>query len=439
MLITFLLILIALPAFFAASEVSLLRLRPIRVQGLVDDGNTGAQAIKRLQRRLRRSLIISQLGVTLALISVGWIGKGIALRLWSDDLYMSRYWDFGLFLLIVLMATLFGGLLPKALVLNRPEEAALRLAPLLEAVMRFLAPLLVLLELVASLLFRLVRLNTQWDSLIPALSAEELETLIETGGVTGLQPDERNILEGVFALRDTQVREVMIPRSRMVTLPIDVEFAELMKEVHKTRHARFPVIGESLDDVRGVIDLREMANQISKGTMKAETKLEPYLLSAPMVLETSSLSELLPLFRSGKPLLLVVDEHGGTEGLVTAADLTGEIVGEDIEPDNNGPDIEPIENQPNKWLVAGDLEIIDLNRQLQLELPEADDHHTLAGFLLEKLQHVPLNGEILVYEDITFEINKMNGPRIELVKLTLNTFPPGKEKDLINNQSPKYS
>ena len=418
-----LIILIGLPAFFAAGEVSLLRLRPSRVQGLVEDGRPGAQVIKRLQKRLRRALIVSQLGTTLALIALGWASRGVGQRLWSNNHLYSRFWDVGLFLIIVLFATLLGGLLPKALVLNRPEEAALKLAPLLETVMRLLSPLVALIESLASMLFRLVGLNAQWDSLIPALSAEELETLIETGGVTGLRPDERNILEGVFALRDTQVREVMVPRSGMVTLPITVTFAELMEEVHLTRHARFPVIGESLDDVKGIIDLRELAEEIAKGSMKADTLLKPYIQSVSMIIETSSLSELLPLFRSGQPLLLVVDEHGGTEGLVTAADLTGEIVGDDIEPDNEGPDLEQIENQPLQWLVAGDLEIIELNRQLNLELPEAHDHHTLAGFLLKELQHVPSNGEKLFYEGIRFEINEMKGPRIERVKLTLKKIP----------------
>ncbi len=413
-------ILVALPAFFAAGEVSLLRLRPSRVQRLVEEGQQGAQAINRLQRRLRRALMVSQLGTTLALIAIGWIGRGIGHRWWSNYEIASRVWDTGLFLIIVLVATLLAGLLPKAVVLNRPEAAALRLAPLLEAVMRTLTPLLSALEAIASILFRLLRLNTHWDSLVPALSAEELETLIETGGVTGLRPDERNILEGVFALRDTQVREVMVPRSGMVTLPVDVKFAELMKEVHRTRHARFLVIGESLDDVRGLLDMRQLAEPISRGSMRADTPLEPFLQTAPMVLETSTLSELLPLIRSGQPLLLVVDEHGGTEGLVTAADLTGEIVGDEIQVDNAEPDLEPIEGEPGKWLVAGDLEIIELNRQLDLELPEANDHHTLAGFLLEKLQHVPSPGESLTHQGITFEIINMKGPRIERVRLNLS-------------------
>ena len=412
-------ILLALPAFFSAGEVALLRLRPSRVQRLIDEKEIGAISINRLQRRLRRALMVSQLGGTLALIAIGWTSKGLGNQLWPESQMFNRVLDSALFLIIVLLATLISGLLPKALVLNRPERAALQLAPILESVMQVLSPVLDLLEGITSIIIRLIGLNSKWDSLVPALSAEELETLIETGGVTGLQPDERNILEGVFALRDTQVREVMVPRSGMVTLPLKVKFAELMKEVHQSKHARFLVIGDSLDDVRGLIDLRELAEPISKGSMQANTPLAPFLRPVPRVLETSNLAELLPVIRRGHPLLLVVDEYGGTEGLVTAADLTGEIVGDEIQPDNDEPDLEPIEGEPRKWIIAGDFEIIELNRQLHLELPEANDHHTLAGFLLEKLQQVPTPGEALIYKGINFEIKKMKGPRIERVQLTL--------------------
>ena len=304
------------------------------------------------------------------------------------------------------------------------REYAERLAPIrerlkdqLEVVMRVLRPLLSLLEALASLVLRLMGLPARWDSLGSPLTAGELETLIESGDVTGLRPDERNILEGVFALRDTQVREVMVPRSGMVTLPVDVRFAELMEAVHRTRHARFPVIGQSLDDVRGVLDLRLLAEPIAGGLLDEASPLEPYLLPAERVLETSTLAELLALIRNGHPLLLVVDEHGGTEGLVTAADLTGEIVGEEPEPDSEIPDLQPLMNSPGSWLVAGDLEIFELNRQLGLELPEATEHHTLAGFLLERLQHIPAEGEALRHHGLQFEIVAMDGPRIGRVLL----------------------
>ena len=417
-------LLLALPAFFSAGEVALLRLRPSRVEVLVEEDQPGAVSVQRLQRRLRRALLLTQLGVMLSLVALGWAGRGLAQQMWSGPSPAAVWFDLALFIILVLTATLVAGLLPKAWVLNRPESAALRLAPLLEAAMRTLAPLLGVLEALAALPLRLVGFKAQWDVLLPALSAGELETLVDSGRVTGLFPDERNILEGVFALRDTQVREVMIPRSGMVTLPVDVVFAELMEAVHSTRHARFPVIGQSLDDVRGVLDLRELAEPIARGELQAKTALEPYLQPVVRVLETRTLAELLPLIRNGQPLLLVVDEHGGTEGLVTAADLTGEIVGDELQDSLQEPDLQQEEGQLGTWLVTGDLEIFELNRQLALGLPEADDHHTLAGFLLERLQHIPAPGEVLRFQGLQFEITSMAGPRIDRVRLIL---PPAAE------------
>ena len=418
MRILLLLVLLVLPAFFAAVEVALLRLRTSRVRVLDEQGVPGADAVHRLQRRMRRALLMSQLGTVLSLLALGWAGSGVA-RDWLQTHASADglWWDLAWFLLLVLLTTLVAGVLPRAWVLSSPERAALTLAPVLEAVMRVLRPLLSVLGAVASLLLQLLGLPARWDSLGSPLTAGELETLIESGGVTGLRPDERNILEGVFALRDTQVREVMVPRSGMVTLPVDVRFAELMEAVHSTRHARFPVIGQSLDDVRGVLDLRLLAEPIARGLLDESSPLEPYLIPAERVLETSTLAELLALIRNGHPLLLVVDEHGGTEGLVTAADLTGEIVGEEPEPDSEIPDLEALPQTPGSWLVAGDLEIFELNRQLGLELPEAAEHHTLAGFLLERLQHIPSEGEALRHLGLQFEIVAMDGPRIRRVLL----------------------
>ena len=144
-------VLLVLPAFFAAAEVALLRLRPSRVEVLVEEEQAGARSIQRLQRRLRRALLVSQLGATLALVALGWAGRGLGGRLWSDGSVGVAWRDTALFLCIVLLATLVAGLLPKAWVLNRPESSALRLAPLLEVVMRCLAPLLNLLEALAGL------------------------------------------------------------------------------------------------------------------------------------------------------------------------------------------------------------------------------------------------------------------------------------------------
>ena len=421
--------LLLLLAFFAASEFALIRLRPTRVQLLEADGERGATAVARLQRRLRRALVTTQLGMTLALLALGWTGRGLAERWGSGPAgtWLGQAWLDGLlFLVLVVLATLLGGLVPKAWVLHRPEASALRLAPVLEAVMRSLGPLLVVLERLGNGLLRLLGLPRNWDELVPALSAGELETLIESNSVIGLMPDERDMLEGLFSLRDTQVREVMVPRSGMVTLPLEVRFAELMEAVHSTHHARFPVIGSSLDDVRGLLDLRRLAEPIAKGLLRSDSPLAPYVTPVTKVQETTPLAELLPVIRSGEPLLVVVDEHGGTEGLVTISDLTSEIVGDEEDPENPEDDLKQL--QEHSWLVAGDLEIYELNRELGLQLPESDEHHTLAGFLLERLQHIPAPGESLRWKGHQFLIMAMDGPRIERVEITRRTVEPEPEE-----------
>ena len=421
--------LLLLLAFFAASEFALIRLRPTRVQLLEADGERGATAVARLQRRLRRALVTTQLGMTLALLALGWTGRGLAERWGSGPAgaWLGQAWLDGLlFLLLVVLATLLGGLVPKAWVLHRPEASALRLAPVLEAVMRSLGPLLVVLERLGNGLLRLLGLPRNWDELVPALSAGGLETLIESNSVIGVMPDERDMLEGLFSLRDTQVREVMVPRSGMVTLPLEVRFAELMEAVHSTHHARFPVIGSSLDDVRGLLDLRRLAEPIAKGLLRSDSPLAPYVTPVTKVQETTPLAELLPVIRSGEPLLVVVDEHGGTEGLVTISDLTSEIVGDEEDPENPEDDLKQL--QEHSWLVAGDLEIYELNRELGLQLPESDEHHTLAGFLLERLQHIPAPGESLRWKGHQFLIMAMDGPRIERVEITRRAVGPEAEE-----------
>jgi len=413
-------ILFFIPAFFNAGQIAILRLRSTKAQKLVEEGLAGSNSIIRLQKRLKRTLLISELGITLSLIAIGWFCKGLTNEWWKNNDSISPFSDLGFFISISLLASIISGLLPKALVLNQPESTALKLSPLIEASIKWMSPFLSLLEKIASLILRLFGLNTQLETLTTsAFSAGELEKLIETGGVIGLKPDERNILEGVFALRDTQVREVMVPRSGMVTLPRTVCFAQMMEEVHKTRHARYLVIDDSLDKVLGVLDLRQLANPIAKGEMQASSSLEPYIEPVVRVLETSTLVELLPIIKNGNPLLLVVDEYGGTEGLITSADLTGEIVGDEIQFDNKESELRATDDIKKTWITSGEIEVIELNRQLSLVLPEADDHYTLAGFLLEKLQEIPSSGETLVHNDIQFEILSMKGPRINKVKITL--------------------
>jgi len=419
MKITLILFLLAFPAFFAASELSVLLIRPSKVLRLIEEKREGANSILKIQKRFRSSLISSQFGVTISLIAIGWLGNGLARDFWQDNSLKTRFLDLTLFLIIVFISTLISGLIPKAIVINNPESAALKLTTIFEAVRKGIKPIVSIIEFFVSACLRLLKLNNKWDSLNSGLSAGELETLIETNNVIGLKPDEKNIIEGVFALKDTQVKEVMIPRSEMVTLPKNITFSELMRKVDKSRHARFFVTGESLDDVLGVLDLRYLAKPISKSQLGADTSLEPFLLPVTKVLETCSLAEILPLVRDYNPFLLVVDEHGGTEGLITAADLTGEIVGDEMQNNSINIDMKQLDNSQKKWSIAGKAEIVEINKKLGFQIIEGEDYHTLAGFLLERFQMVPKIGDILEFKNIKFEIISMSGPRIDRVKINL--------------------
>ena len=419
MKITLILFLLAFPAFFAASELSVLLIRPSKVLRLIEEKREGANSILKIQKRFRSSLISSQFGVTISLIAIGWLGNGLARDFWQNNSTKTRFLDLTLFLIIVFISTLISGLIPKAIVINNPESAALKLTTIFEAVRKGMKPVVSIIEFFVSACLRLLKLNNKWDSLNSGLSAGELETLIETNNVIGLKPDEKNIIEGVFALKDTQVKEVMIPRSEMVTLPKNITFSELMRKVDKSRHARFFVTGESLDDVLGVLDLRYLAKPISKSQLGADTSLEPFLLPVTKVLETCSLAEILPLVRDYNPFLLVVDEHGGTEGLITAADLTGEIVGDEMQNNSINIDMKQLDNSQKKWSIAGKAEIVEINKKLGFQIIEGEDYHTLAGFLLERFQMVPKIGDILEFKNIKFEIISMSGPRIDRVKINL--------------------
>ena len=189
MKITLLLFLLFFPAFFAASELSFLLIRPSKVLRLIEEKKKGASSILKIQKRFRSSLIASQFGVTISLIAIGWVCNSIANDYWRENILPNKFYDLLFFLFIVLIVTLVSGLIPKALVINNPESSALRLTTIFDAVRKGMKPITTIIEFFASACLGFFNLNNKWDSLNSVLSAGELETLIETDNVTGLKPD----------------------------------------------------------------------------------------------------------------------------------------------------------------------------------------------------------------------------------------------------------
>ncbi|BAU44798.1 Magnesium and cobalt efflux protein CorC [Leptolyngbya sp. O-77] len=205
----------------------------------------------------------------------------------------------------------------------------------------------------------------------------------------------------------------MVPRISITALPQDASFQDLLNAVAETGHSRYPVIGDSLDDILGIIYFKELAAPLVQGQITLESPITPWVRPAQFVPENLELSELLQLMqRSRQALVMVVDEFGGTAGLVTLKDLASEIIGYPDEPDT--PEEEPMIQQLDErtTLVQAQMTLEEVNEALDLDLPILDDYQTLGGFLIHQLQKIPVQGDSLRYGDLHLTVTSAAGPPI---------------------------
>jgi CBS domain containing-hemolysin-like protein len=250
------------------------------------------------------------------------------------------------------------------------------------------------------------------------VTPEELQLIIATSSEsTGLEAEERQLLSNVFEFGDVSAGEVMVPRTSIAALPYDATFKLLLEEVAQSGHSRYPVIGESLDDVRGLIYFQELAEPLAQEPFNLNRPIQDWLRPARFVPEYMLLSELLPLMqRSRQPMMMVVDEYGGTAGLVTIEDLIAEILGDTVEPaSDDDVGIQILDEQTS--LVQAQMDLEEVNDALNLDLPLTDDYQTLGGFLLFQLQKIPQPGETLRYSNFEFTIISAEGPRLHQIQI----------------------
>jgi CBS domain containing-hemolysin-like protein len=209
----------------------------------------------------------------------------------------------------------------------------------------------------------------------------------------------------------------MIPRTNVVAIAFDATFKDLLEEVAHSGHSRYPIVGESLDDVRGIIHFRELAAPLAEGALTLESPVQNWMRPARFVPEYMLLSELLPLMqRSHQPMMVVVDEYGGTAGLVTIEDLIAEILGDTVESDGTeAQEIQILDDQT--FLVQAQMDVEAVNDRLSLQLPLTDEYQTLGGFLLFQWQKIPQPGETLAYNDYKFTVISAEGPRLHHIQI----------------------
>jgi CBS domain containing-hemolysin-like protein len=432
------LVLIAINAFFVTAEFAMVSVRRSRINQLVEAGDAPARTVQKLQRNIDRLLSTTQLGITLSSLALGWIGEKAMAVLVADSMMRLPLpekinWAIAhtlsipvAFLLIAYLQIVLGELCPKSVALLYSEELARFLGPSSLAIARFFKPFIWILNQSTRWLLRLVGIRYTDEAWKPPVTPEELQLIISTSSEsTGLEAEEREILSNVFEFGDVLAGEVMVPRIKINAIAKTATFQELLNEIATSGHSRYPVMGESLDDIIGTINFIELAEPLAQGRLVLNSQIHPWIRPARFVPEFTPLSELLPVMQrsSGQSMVVVVDEFGGTAGLLTLDDLIAEIIGEtDESASNEDLIVQSVDEQT--FLVQAQINLEEFNDILDLDLPLTDEYQTLGGFLIYQLQKIPAPGEVLFYGNLEFTIVSAEGPRLNQIRVRRMETPP---------------
>lgn len=423
-------LLIAINAFFVTAEFSIVSVRRSRINQLVDAGDIQAKTVQSLQRSIDRLLSTTQLGITLSSLALGWIGESTmaaVVSTWFGRLPLPNGFVQPIshtastaiaFLMIAYLQIVLGELCPKSLALLYSEEIARFLGPFSLAIARFFNPFIWVLNQSTRLLLRLIGVQYTGQGWYNQVTPEELQLIIATSTESsGLEQEERELLSNVFEFGEVSAESVMIRRPSMITLPIDATVRDLLVEVAESGHSRFPVIGESIDDICGLVHLKELAEPLVQGTLKMDSPIKSWIHPARFVPEYTSLGELLTLMqRDRQHMVMVVDEFGGTAGLVTIQDLVTQIIGDPPE-SGSDEDLEIQKVDENTFLIQAQVDVEEVNDRLNLDLPVTDEYQTLGGFLFYQWQKIPHKGETLQYANYELTVVSAEGPRLHEIRV----------------------
>ena len=404
--------------------------RRSRINQLADAGDVQAKTVQSLQRSIERLLSTTQIGITLSSLALGWIGESTMAVLVAAGIgqlplppSVSQFMAHSLaipitFFVIAYLQIVLGELCPKSVALLYSEQLARFLGPPSLAIARVFNPFIWILNQSTRLLLRLVGIQYTGQGWYNRVTPEELQLIITTEREsTGLEAEERELLKNVFEFGEVEAVEVMVPRTSIAAIPSTATFQTLLEEIAQTGHSRYPVMGESLDDIQGIIYFKELAQPLSQGQLTLETPILPWIRPARFVPESMPLSELLPLMqRSHLVMMMVVDEFGGTAGLVTLKDLIAEIIGDNSEPESTEELPVQILDE-HTFLVQAQMDLEEVNELLDLNLPLADEYQTLGGFVLYQFQKIPVQGETLNYDNLNLTVVSAEGPRVHQIRI----------------------
>src|SRR5690554_3141234 len=406
-----LLIAFALSAFFTTAELAVFSLGDSRVRTLVDEGFRGGAALARVRQRPRRVLALLRLGDALADAACALLAAALGHLLWGTAGLIGGV------VVAVLGIVALGELLPMAIAANHGVRIALVLAPGLDVSSRALSPVLGVLE-------RLAGPAASRNGHGTASEAEtEIRQLADLGHTEGvIEEHERQLVERAFQLDETKAWDIMTPRVDMFAWPDSLTLAEIAPQLRSVPYSRVPVYGESVDDITGVLYIRDAYQALISG--QRDVRLIE-LAREPLVVPGSvPLTKLLRDFQTRRiHLAIVVDEYGGTDGLVTLEDVLEELVGEIVDEMDVAEEVITRVSR-NEIVAAGDADLREINHAFNTSFPQLE-HRSLNGYLLEELGRVPAPGEVLERDGIRIEV--LEATETQVLRARLRRLAPAPE------------
>jgi len=419
--IVFIIVLILVNGVLAMSEAAMVASRKARLQQQANDGDKASRTALHLLEDPNVFLSTVQIGITLVGVLAGAVGgatlsDALAIALARIPILApySETVAIGIVVLTITVLSIWlGELVPKRLALHSPERIARAVAGSMLFISRAFSPLVKLLGLATNLVLKLMGIKPSLD---PPITEEELQVLIDQGTRAGVfEESEHDMVEGVFSLADQRVYSLMTPRPDVVWLDVEDSVEDIRQKLEQSNFSRFPVRQDSLDAIVGIVKARDLLVQsLNNEPIKIKNLLKP----AFYVPETMFASRALELFKEkGTDMLLVIDEFGALQGLLTINDILEEIVGE-MEIDEP----QATQRQDGSWLLDGMLEIDEFKEIFDLPLlPHESEYETLSGFVMVSLGRVPQPTDRFEWNGLNFEVMDMDGRRVD--KLLVTTLP----------------
>ena len=425
--------LVAANGFFVAAEFSLVSIRATRIDQLAEEGNRFAKIIKRAKADPNRFLSASQIGITLASLALGWVAEPTV-----ASVIVVAFAKLGLlglitlalahtvatiitFVIVTYMHIVLGEYIPKALALQRTEATVLYTALPLEVMATVCTPFIHVLNKSGQwLLDRLGIEAAPHHHLV--YTEDELKRIVSASHEVGiLEAQEQEMLHKVFGFADRRARELMVPRPDMRVLPIAATWEDVVKMVCEEQHSRMPVYEDTIDNIVGVLHTKDLFQFMAASKSPEEFELRRLMRDVPFVPESKPVDDLLAEMQKNRTqMAIVMDEFGGTAGLISLEDLLEELVGE-IDDEFDDPEVEAeIELQgEGVYMLDGKVRIADFNERFGTELP-TDDYDTMAGLVFGQLGREPAVGDLVELERVQLTVHRLEGHRITRIRLFLN-------------------